>query len=335
MAVKIDEYTRRRMILKAVKIAVGSCAAIMIAQFFSLQYATSAGIITLLTVQDTRKDTIRLAADRLLSFLLSIVLLYVCFHFLNMRMWMDYGAYIFLMVTACYFFNWPNTISVNAVMGTHFAMTPDYSLNFAVNELALVMIGTGVALALNWKMPANIGKIREDIRRIEDDMRQVLREMSYYLQGYQGGEHIWFDLDKLELRLHRGLDRAREQRNNLLTEESAYYIEYMEMRIQQCAMLQTLRGRMQKLREIPRQAGPVSRYLEYLAQYVSEENIPDEQIRALNGIFERMRKEPLPRTREEFENRAILYHILMDLEEFLLVKRRFIETNIQRPDDLQ
>ena len=34
----------------------------------------------------------------------------------------------------------------------------------------------------------------------------------------------------------------------------------------------------------------------------------------------------LPVTREEFEGRAVLYHIMMDLEEFLLYKKRFIES---------
>lgn len=37
-----------------------------------------------------------------------------------------------------------------------------------------------------------------------------------------------------------------------------------------------------------------------------------------------MKKEPLPVTREEFESRALLYHILMDLEEFLIEKKRFV-----------
>ena len=38
-----------------------------------------------------------------------------------------------------------------------------------------------------------------------------------------------------------------------------------------------------------------------------------------------MKEEPLPETREEFENRAILYHVLMDLEDFLLIKQHYLE----------
>ena len=39
-----------------------------------------------------------------------------------------------------------------------------------------------------------------------------------------------------------------------------------------------------------------------------------------------MQYQSLPKDRQEFENRAILYHILMDIEEFLLLKKRFVET---------
>ena len=67
--------------LKALKIAAGSGIAIVAAEFLQLSYATSAGIITLLTVQDTRQDTIQLTVDRILSFLLCVGLIYVCFHF--------------------------------------------------------------------------------------------------------------------------------------------------------------------------------------------------------------------------------------------------------------
>ena len=76
----IDIHRRKRIALKVLKIAVGSSMAVVVAQFFNLQYATSAGIIALLTVQDTRRDTIQLTAERLLSFLLAVALIFVCFH---------------------------------------------------------------------------------------------------------------------------------------------------------------------------------------------------------------------------------------------------------------
>ena len=280
----IDIHRRKRIALKVLKIAVGSSMAVVAAQFFNLQYATSAGIIALLTVQDTRRDTIQLTAERLLSFLLAVALIFVCFHYTGRLEWVNYGFYIFLMVTACYSIGWQNTISVNAVMGTHYLMSPDYSLGFAFNELSLVLIGTGMALAMNWKMPSNLKVIREDIKKVEDDMQTVLLELAKYLERAQSGDPVWLDLDQLEAYIHSALERAYEHAYNTMLEEDLYYVEYMEMRLQQCVMLQTLRSRVQKIREMPKQSELISSYLGYVAYYVHEKNIPDQQIKELERV---------------------------------------------------
>lgn len=328
MGAGMDSHGRRKMAIKVLKIAVGSCMAVAVAQFFELQYATSAGIVTLLTVQNTRRDTIRLAAERLLSFLLSVLLVFVCFRYIGKLEWVNYGVYIFLMVHVCYFFGWENTISVNAVMGTHYLLTPDYSLNFAASELAVIAIGTALALLMNWHMPSNLKTLREDIRKAEDDMQQVLQELACYLEGKLDGAHIWLDLDQLEQSIHRGLERAHEHAHNTLSEEDHYYIEYMEMRLQQCALLQAIRHRVWKIDGMPEQAKIISDYLRYLAPYVHEKNIPDRQSADLQQVFDQMKQQPLPESRDEFESRAILYHVLLDLEDFLFVKKRFADQYI-------
>ena len=44
----------------------------------------------------------------------------------------------------------------------------------------------------------------------------------------------------------------------------------------------------------------------------------------VKGDLEEMKQEQLPADREEFEARAILFYILMQMEELLQIKRRFI-----------
>ena len=75
---------------------------------------------------------------------------------------------------------------------------------------------------------------------------------------------------------------------------------------------------------MPKQALVIADYMMYMADYIVEMNIPDQQIKKLEEISEKMKTEELPKTREEFEGRALLYHILMDLEEFLVYKKRFV-----------
>ena len=51
----------------------------------------------------------------------------------------------------------------------------------------------------------------------------------------------------------------------------------------------------------------------------------NEQIKHLEALLNSFKEDELPKTHEEFENKAILYHILMDLEDFLLRKQKFVQ----------
>ena len=61
-------------ILKILKIAVGSMLAMAAAQALGLRYSSSAGVITLLSIQDTKRETIRVTGRRFLAFLAAMVL---------------------------------------------------------------------------------------------------------------------------------------------------------------------------------------------------------------------------------------------------------------------
>lgn len=88
---------------------------------------------------------------------------------------------------------------------------------------------------------------------------------------------------------------------------------------------------MQKVRTMPEQAYVIANYMLYMADFIQEKNYPEQQIHHLEEIMSSFRESPLPQSREEFESRAMLYHIMMDLEDFLKFKSRFIsELNEQQ-----
>ncbi len=325
--------TQKKISLKALKIAFGSCLAIVIAELLQLQYATSAGTVMLLTVLDTKKDTIQLAFGRIGSSLLSVGLIFAIFHFPGIP-WILFGVYLLIMILLCYNLGWPNTISVNAVMGIHFIQSQDYSPQFVAGELLLIAIGSGIAILLNWRMPSHLKDIKADIEEIERQMKELLEGLGFYMQETRGGDYIWTDLDRLEQHLREGLTRAREEAQNTMDDTYNYYIEYMLMRMKQCDELQALQGSVSRIREMPAQAVFVSEYLMYLANYVQEMNIPKEQVIKLREVYRRMEQEPLPTSHSEFENRAILYHVLMDLDEFLAEKQKFLNLGLKRPGKL-
>lgn len=315
----------KKHLLLALRIALGSSLAIYTAECLQLQYSASAGIVALLTLITTKKGTLRLSVSRLITF--AIVTALTCITFLQIRSeWIAYGIFIFLVVFLCETMNWRSTISVNAVIGTHFLMTRDFSPAFFLNEFLLVTIGIIFAFLLNHFQNTQSEKeqFTKDILDVESRMQNIFEEIARYLSQEDQQKSVWLQVSELEKRLQELFTDACEYEGNTFEENASYFSRYFEMRLNQCHILHNLHYEMRKIRTMPVQADIIRDYILYMKRYVKELNEPTLQLNYLENIFSRMKKEPLPVTREEFESRAILYHILMDLEEFLIVKKRFI-----------
>ena len=315
-----------KILLLSAKIGIGASVAIYIAELLNLQYATSAGIITLLTLITTRWETFRLSLQRLLTYVVSMGICWIVFSIIP-SMWIEYGMFLFLVVLMTEWLGWRSTLSVNAVIGTHFLTTQDFSVGFMVNELLLVVIGITIAIILNL---FHINSTHENgiihsMRHVEHQMKKILEEIAGYLMQQSTGDHAWDDVVRLEKELEEYVELASEYHHNTFQTHQDYYVAYFEMRMKQCGALHNLHSEMRRMRQMPKQAHIVADFIKNISQYVTEMNDPKKQIEELENTLAHLRNEPLPETHEEFENRAELYHVLMDLEEFLLYKKRFVE----------
>ena len=313
-------------IIFTVKIAAGSCISILLAEYMRLNFVSSAGIITLLSILTTKWATVKLAVNRVLSFVVTVCISKIAFWNSGSN-WMNYFLFLLLLVGISLALKWRDTISVNAVIGTHFMETHNFGYTAILNELLLVILGISVALLLNF-IQNNRDKekqLKNDMRYIEQIIQQSLDKIAGYLRHQKSEGNVWDDIISLEQYLSDALDRACRYQNNTFVSHPEYYINYIEMRNKQTNILHNLHYEIKKIREIPEQAKKIADYIEYLSVYVLEKNIPEKQLFALEEMKKKFRQDRLPQTREEFEGRAVLYHIMMDLEEFLMFKKRFIE----------
>ena len=316
-----------KILLLALKVGVGGSVAYFIAEFLKLDFASSAGIIALLTLQTTKWETFRLSFRRIITFFMTFGLCILLFYLVRTT-WLDYGLFLFFMVLLCELLVWRTTVSVNAVIGAHFLSTQNFSYEFMINELLLVIIGITVAILLNLFHinSAHEAGIIKCMRHVEHDMKKILTELSGYLKHQAMGDHVWDDILKLGDDLEKYLDLAHEYQNNTFVSHPEYYIDYFRMREQKCGALLNMHKEMQRISELPKQAEIVSHYILDMCEHVTEMNNPEKQIAQLEEVVEEMHNQQLPQTREEFEGRALLYHVLMELEDFLLYKKRFVES---------
>ena len=277
--------------MQALKIAIGSSLAIYIANLFGLKYSLAAGSVALLTMVTTKWKTVKLSVARVVTFIISVLMALIIFSAVESE-WMAYGIYVFFVVIIAEMLGWGATISVNALIGMHFLEVRDFEFDFIANEFMLVLIGITMALVLN--LFYDYGSQR----------KALVENMRYTEERLQD---------------------AYEYQDNTFQSHPGYYIDYFEMRMKQCNVIHNLHYEMKKIRHMPDEAMIISSYVFDMLVCVKEHTVPTAQLDELHELFAIIRNNSLPKTREEFESRAMLYHILMDLEEFLVFKRRFVD----------
>lgn len=310
--------------LKIVKIGLGAGMAMILAESLGLNYGASAGVITLLSIMDTKKETMRIMWRRMVSFLISLVLSAACFALFG------YGALsvvVFLLVfsAVCIRFGMQEGISVNTVLMTHFLTEQSMSAANIGNECLLLIIGGGMGVLLNLYIPGKKKQIIGSQRQIEEGMRKILHGMAVALSG-EGNRCIQAEnLDELNQELDKGERAAYEDLNNNLLTETRYYLRYMNMRKAQTLVLHRIERNICQLQTLPSQAVFLSELLSHIGTSFHEYNNASGLLVELAEVKAGMRSQPLPLEREEFENRAVLFQVLLELEQFLSLKKDFVD----------
>ena len=116
---KKDSFISKINYIKILKIAFGGTVAILIADILHLKYSVACGIITLLTIQDTKRETIQVAFKRFVSFLMAAGLAFILFTLFDFRV-IVFGLFLLFFVGLSIIFDIKEGISVNAVLTTHF-----------------------------------------------------------------------------------------------------------------------------------------------------------------------------------------------------------------------
>lgn len=311
--------------LKLIKIAIGSAISIFIADAAGLNHSTSAGIITLLTIQDTSKETILISIKRIFAFLLATSISYVTFNLIGYSAF-SYGIFLFIFISCCKPLHLSNAVSTNAVLVTHYFLKKNISFLLIKNELLLLFIGAGIGTLLNLYMPGKVKEIRATQRNLEEDLKTVLLCMSEYIKKEDKSDYTGACFDKLSYDVSKGKKQAYDYMNNTFFQESKYFIEYMNMRERQCVVLKDIYKKIISIHTVLPQTQQISSFIYDISISFEESNNAKALLRELSDLFKQMKNSPLPAAREEFEERAILYSVLIDFEYFLQLKKDFSDS---------
>lgn len=306
------------------KITLGVVVAIMIAQWLKLEYALSCGVITLLSMLDLKRQSLMIAYKRVYTALLALALGAVLFTIFHFSIW-SLGLFLLLYIPIVLMLKASVGLVVNTVLITHLFAQNTITFFGLANEMLLMVIGIIIALIMNLHMPTREEEIILLQRKLEEQLRVFLKTMSDNLRNHCeiNGHHV--TLEELKQTIDEGREGALAFINSYYFKDNRYYLSYFDMRKQQYGRLKYMQEHCNKVFITQKEASILSDFTLSLAGVIHEYNTGEILLKDLEVMRVYFKGSELPRTREEFENRATLYQYLNDLEEFILIKIRFTE----------
>ena len=317
--------TTKQVIVSSIKIITAAVLAIFIASLLKLQFAVSAGIVAILSVQPSKRETIHTALSRLYGFITSLIIGILCFNLFGFSITSFY-IYLVIYIFVCQCLKWYSSMAMNSVLISHFISLGNSSLTSITNELLIFIIGVGLGILVNLHLHKNTYEV-ERLKAVMDDKivyalrRMAQRLIDKELEGYNGSCFI-----KLDKSLNEAKNIAKENYENQLRNFIDEDENYIKMREEQIHILKEMYKRCKNLKTSPITAKKISRFIFKIANEYDKKNDCKSLLNEFYLIWEDMKKAPLPLTREEFEDRAELFTLLEYIEEFLNIKKNHLCT---------
>ncbi len=305
---------------RTIKTAFGTAIAIFIAQQLGLQFYASAGIITILCIQVTRKKSFQTAINRVLACLVGLLLGFAFFQLLGYHP-VSVLLWILVFIPLCVRYRITDGFVTSAVVLFHLYSVKRFDLDILRNELALLTIGVGVALLVNLYMPNVEKELKQMQRELEMNFSTIFKEFCLYLRN---GQSDWGGKEMIETAalLEKAIDlAARDVENRFGPQDNTYY-QYFVMREKQFELLERMLPIVSSLHLQVPQGHQIADFLEDLSNSIHSGNTAHLFLDKLREMREAIRHTSLPQTREEFEIRAALFYLLREIEEYLYIKHR-------------
>lgn len=312
-----------------VKVALGASAAIGLAMLLGLEYAATAGIITVLSLMGTKRETLRIALGRLMALIAGTAIAFACYTLLGYSL-AGFTAYLFLFAVLCYACRWGYAVTLVSVLASHYMTAGNMGLPMLINEGLLFLIGTGIGISVNLHLRADERAMQRHMATVDELMRAAMHAVS---RGPEGLSYASQVLQALKRELTMAEQLAVDNADNTFGDAPLYPVRYVQMRANQRKILSQIAHAMHDAQAETPQHAAVCAMLAKVADEYSRENDVSALLTAVQQVLADMRTQELPRSREEFESRAVLYYVLLRTEDFLLLKRQFHKENANGTDD--
>ncbi|HBF2314920.1 TPA: hypothetical protein KN067_001878 [Clostridioides difficile] len=306
--------------LKVIKLSLGCSLAIFIAWLLKLEYSMVAGVIVLLTVKDTKRETLKGSIGKIYGFLLCTIFSYLCFNILGYNL-TSFSIFIFIIIPLCFLLNIQDVIAMCVVIASHHYLQGETSIKWILNEAGIFAVGTGIGVLINMYIPTNIHKIHEVQKKLQEEVSIVLIDIADIIVNPKKENGYSRDLYKLNSLIDSSISETYDNINNTLLSDTRFFLEHMDIIKSQRDILENLYSYVSQLNSTPPQAHILSAFIHKIGYTEFEAETGNLLLEELKRLMLSMKNHPLPVDRTEFENRAILFLCLTELKQFLVNRK--------------
>ena len=222
----------------------------------------------------------------------------------------------------------PGFVSSSVII-LHIFSTANFTWNLLFNELLLMLIGFGTALAVNMYMPDIQQKLEEYRLKIEELYTSIFKEITKYLRN---GDTSWDGKELVEASvvINKAKALAYQDVENHLTRHENLYYQYFDIREQQLEIIERVLPKVTSLPVIVQQAKLVADFMEELSQNVHSGNTAKKYRSKLEDVKVNFAKLPLPTSHEKFLAMSSLYIFIEEMDRYLAIKQEFKGINPSR-----
>ncbi|MGX8680970.1 MAG: aromatic acid exporter family protein, partial [bacterium] len=323
------DYMKRDFVeevsMNTVKVAGAAIIAIYIAKFLQLDNGISAGIVAILTIQKTKKETLKTAFSRFLAFLTALIIAYLAYHLAGYTL-LGFCIYLFFFILVCQYFNWIAAMAMDSVLISHFIGFQSMSMAHVANEFMIFFLGIGAGIIANLNLRKDTNYIEALKEKADMQIKKILHNMSAHMLVEDKSDYNSSCFNHLSDMIREAENMALINYANQFGTKDTYDLEYIKMRKKQNQVLLEMYKIVRSLYSTPDTVHVIADYIERIATEYDVENDVEDLLDGFYILYNSMQDTALPDTRDEFEDRALLYMLLKKIEEFLLIKAEFIFT---------
>jgi len=316
----INNAKKYKIGYRTIKTAVAVSIGISVAQFFKLDFFVSSAIITILCVQNSKKKSIHSAFSRFIACMLAIPFSYIFFEGIAYHPF-TIGLLLLLFIPTTVLLKVNEGVVTSTVIILHIYSTNSMTWSVVLNEFGLIVIGIGAALLVNSYMPSLDKQMKKHQKKIEANFQELLMDLVIFLRTNEMTEAYQKKLSLTTKEVEKAKSLAFRDVENHFTRKDNYYYKYFTIREKQLEIISRLYYEIIKVKELDNQKQLVADFLEELSLCVHSGNTAKLFLSKLQNMKNEIKQNSLPTTWSSFEEQALMYDVIKEIEHYLQIKK--------------